>query len=93
MATAPLSVACIGLGRIGSGIAHRVQAAGFRLTVYNRTPEKTQPFLAAGATAARTPRDAAAGSDVVISCLMDDASVLDNTLGKDGILAGLSRDP
>lgn len=89
MTTAPLSVACIGLGRIGSGIAHRVQASGFRLTVYNRTPEKAQPFHAVGATVARTPREAATGADVVVTCLMDDASVLENTLGKDGILASL----
>ena len=89
MTTSPVSVSCIGLGRIGSGMAHCIQARGFRLTVYNRTTEKTQPFLAGGATVARTPREAAAGADVVVTCLMDDASVLDNTLGKDGILASL----
>jgi 3-hydroxyisobutyrate dehydrogenase-like beta-hydroxyacid dehydrogenase len=91
MTTSPVSVSCIGLGRIGSGMAHCIQARGFRLTVYNRTTEKTQPFLVGGATVARTPREAAAGADVVVTCLMDDASVLDNTLGKDGILASLRR--
>jgi 3-hydroxyisobutyrate dehydrogenase-like beta-hydroxyacid dehydrogenase len=84
-----LRVACIGLGRMGAGIARNVQAAGCRLTVYNRTPGKAQPFLAAGATEARTPREAAAAAEFVISSLMDDASVLDAMGGSDGILAGL----
>ena len=44
-----LSVACIGLGRMGSGIAANIQKAGFPLMVYNRTAEKTKPFVDAGA--------------------------------------------
>ena len=89
MTATPLSVACLGLGRIGAGIARSVQNAGYRLVVYNRTPQKTQPLVAAGATAARSPREAAAEADVVITCLMDDRSVLENTTGEDGILAGM----
>jgi glutamyl-tRNA reductase len=52
MITEPLSVACIGLGRMGSGIAHNIQRHGFPLMVYNRTVEKTKPFVAASAPAA-----------------------------------------
>jgi 3-hydroxyisobutyrate dehydrogenase-like beta-hydroxyacid dehydrogenase len=89
MTEAPLTVACLGLGRIGAGIARSLRNAGFRVIVYNRTPQKTQPLVAAGATAAQSPREAAAMADVVITCLMDDRSVLDNTTGEDGILAGL----
>jgi 3-hydroxyisobutyrate dehydrogenase-like beta-hydroxyacid dehydrogenase len=89
MSGIPLSVACVGLGRIGGGIARNIQASGFRLIVYNRDPQKMQPFVAAGATRAETPREAAAAADIVISCLMDDKSVLDNTTGGDGILAGM----
>ena len=39
-----LSVAFVGLGRMGSGIARNIQASGFRLTVYNRTTEKMKPL-------------------------------------------------
>ena len=53
---AKLSVACIGLGRMGSGIAGNIQKHGFPLTVYNRTAEKTKPFVSAGAVAAPSPR-------------------------------------
>lgn len=89
MTTARLSVACIGLGRIGAGIAQSVQRAGHRLIVYNRTAEKTRSFVTAGATAARSPREAAAEADIVLTCLMDDASVRENLVGENGILAGI----
>ena len=84
-----LSVACIGLGRMGSGIAGNIQKHGFPLTVYNRNTGKTAPFVSAGAVAARTPREAAAAAEIVVTNLMDDASVLDTVSGADGVLAGM----
>lgn len=84
-----LSVACLGLGRIGAGIAQSVQRAGHALTVYNRSPEKTQVFAASGAVIAHSPREAAAQVDIVLTCLMDDASVRENLTGDNGILAGI----
>jgi 3-hydroxyisobutyrate dehydrogenase-like beta-hydroxyacid dehydrogenase len=89
MAAEQLSVACVGLGRIGAGIARSVQRAGHRLIVFNRTPQKMQPLIASGARIAQSPRDAAAQADFVITCLMDDKSVLENLVGENGILAGL----
>ena len=84
-----LTVACVGLGRMGSGIARNILNAGFTLTVYNRTTEKMKSLVEAGAKPARTPREAAADADVVVTNLMDDASVLGAVSGVDGILAGL----
>jgi 3-hydroxyisobutyrate dehydrogenase-like beta-hydroxyacid dehydrogenase len=84
-----LSVTCIGLGRMGSGIAGNIQKHGFPLTVYNRSAGKTKPFVAAGAASAPTPREAAAAADVLVTNLMDDASVLDAMAGENGILAGM----
>ena len=57
MSLKDLSIACIGLGRMGVGIAQNVQASGCRFVVYNRTPEKMQPFAAAGAKAARSAQE------------------------------------
>jgi 3-hydroxyisobutyrate dehydrogenase len=57
---------------MGGGMAGRVLTAGFPLVVYNRNPEKTAPFAKAGAYVARTPGDAAARADVIISMLADD---------------------
>jgi 3-hydroxyisobutyrate dehydrogenase-like beta-hydroxyacid dehydrogenase len=82
-------VGFIGLGRMGSAIAGNILKAGFQLTVYNRTAEKMKALIAEGAAAASSPREAAAGADAVLTCLMDDASVLDNVTGENGLLAGL----
>jgi len=85
-------VAFIGLGRMGTAIAHRIVNAGFKLTVYNRTPAKMQPLIDRGASGATSARAAAATADVVLTSLMDDQSVLDTVSGTDGILAGLRAD-
>src|SRR5262245_33390429 len=83
------TIAHIGLGRMGTGIAKKIQAAGCQFVVYNRSTEKTQPFIAAGAKAAQTPREAASEADIVVTSLMDDKSVFDVMLGEDGLLAGM----
>lgn len=84
-------VGFIGLGRMGIGIAQNILKAGFSLAVFNRTPNKAEGLTKAGARLATSPRDAAAGADAVVTCLMDDQSVLDAVNGSDGILAGLPR--
>jgi 3-hydroxyisobutyrate dehydrogenase-like beta-hydroxyacid dehydrogenase len=89
MRNARLSVACMGLGRIGAGIAQSIQRAGHRLIVYNRTPEKAKAFGASGSAIAHSPREAATQADVVLTCLMDDDSVRESLIGSDGILAGM----
>ena len=86
-----LNVAFIGLGRMGSGMARNIQKAGFPLVVYNRNKAKTEPFAAAGARAAETPRTAAAGADIVVTSLIDDRSILDLMTAEDGLLAGLPK--
>lgn len=83
------NVAFLGLGKMGSPMAANIAKAGFELTVYNRTPEKMQPLLALGARAVNSPRDAARRADVVVTNLMDDASVRAVVSGAEGIIAGL----
>jgi len=82
-------VAFIGLGNMGAGIAQNLMRAGFDLTVHNRTEAKMRPFVDAGATAARSPKEAAAGADIVITSLMGDDSVLSVVEGEAGLLAGM----
>lgn len=62
------------------------------LTVWNRTAERANEFAAAhGARAARTPREAAAGAEVVITCLPTSREVDRLLDGPDGLEAGLER--
>ncbi len=79
----------MGLGRMGTHMANNIHKAGFDLVIHNRSKEKMQAFVEKGVRAADTPRGAATDVDVVITCLMDDQSMLDNVMGEDGILAGL----
>ncbi len=79
----------IGLGKMGAGICGNIQKAGFELSVYNRTQSKMEPFVKAGAFGCKTPKETAERSDIVLTSLMDDQSVLDTVLGETGILAGL----
>ena len=90
MAKSDLTVAVIGLGRMGAGMAKSVQAAGYPLIVWNRSPEKTGPFIAAGAQSASTPAEAARSANVVLTSLLDDESVLDLMTAPDGLLTGLA---
>jgi 3-hydroxyisobutyrate dehydrogenase len=73
---------------MGGGMAHRLLGAGFPLTVYNRTAEKAQPLVLAGAKRALTPREAAQGANVVISMVSDDSVSRDLWMGEHGALAG-----
>jgi len=89
MSEAVRHVGFIGLGRMGAAMARNIMKAGFTLTVYNRTAAKMQPFLDAGAAGATSAAEAATGADVVVTSLMDDASVLDAVEGASGVLREL----
>jgi len=91
MSKSELTIAVIGLGRMGTGMAQSIQKAGFSLVVWNRSVAKTEAFAKAGARVAATPREAAAAADMVISSLLDDESVLNMMKAEDGILAGLPK--
>lgn len=86
-----LKIGFIGLGKMGSGICGNIQKANFPLSVYNRTQTKMQPFVEAGAFGCKSPKETAARSDIVLTSLMDDQSMIDATMGESGILAGLKK--
>jgi len=87
-AMAKPNVAVLGLGIMGSGMASRLLAAGFPVTVYNRTPERAERLAGAGAHVAGTPREAAARAQIVISMVANDGASKDVWLGESGALHG-----
>ena len=85
------SVAFIGLGVMGYPMAGHLAAAGHHVTVYNRTSEKADKWVAAhGGQKAETPREAAAHAAFVFTCVGNDDDLRAVVLGADGALAGMS---
>ncbi len=84
------NIALLGLGLMGSGMAGRLLDAGYPLSIWNRTPGKTQPFVDQGAKLAKSPRDAAAGAAVVISMLSDVPVCRDVWLGRGEALVDIA---
>jgi 2-hydroxy-3-oxopropionate reductase len=68
-------VGLIGIGLMGAPMARCLLAAGFPLTVWNRTAEKAEALRDAGAAVAASAADCAAASDVLITMLADGATV------------------
>lgn len=85
------TIAFLGLGRMGTLMAGRVRSAGHDLIVWNRTAERTQPLVAEGARAARTPAEAAREAEIVITMLAGPAALEAVTAGPDGIAGAISQ--
>jgi 3-hydroxyisobutyrate dehydrogenase len=88
---APKKVAFLGLGVMGFPMAGHLARAGHAVTVYNRSPAKAATWVAEfGGSAQATPREAAAGADIVFCCVGNDDDLRAVTLGADGAFAGMT---
>lgn len=81
------TVAFVGLGNMGAGMARRLLQAGHELHVYNRTRSKAQELERAGARWHSIPRDACTDVDAVFAMTADDTSSRSVWLGPDSVLA------
>lgn len=70
-----MKVAFIGLGNMGAAMAACILNGGHALTVWNRTSAKAADLVARGAHLAPSAAAAARDAEVVVTSLMDDASV------------------
>jgi 3-hydroxyisobutyrate dehydrogenase len=84
-------VAFLGLGVMGSPMAgHLATKGGHEVTVYNRTRDKAEKWVARhGGRRALTPREAAEGQDFVMACVGNDDDLRQVTLGEAGAFAGM----
>lgn len=82
------SVAFLGLGVMGGGMASRLLSAGFAVSVWNRSADRAEALRELGATVGRSPREAAAGADVVITMVADDAAARTVWLEAEGAIGG-----
>lgn len=85
-------VAFLGLGVMGYPMARHLKAAGHEVTVYNRNAAKAAKWVAEfGGLSAPTPKEAAAGQEIVFACVGNDDDLRSVTIGPDGAFAGLSK--
>lgn len=81
-----MNVGFIGLGDMGMPMSKNLLKAGFQLTVHNRSRGKVDDIARLGALPASSPAEVAQGSDVVLTCLPDVATVEQVYLGEHGIV-------
>jgi 3-hydroxyisobutyrate dehydrogenase len=84
------TVGFIGLGNVGGKLASSLIRNKFDVIVRDLDQDVAQPFLDAGARWADSPKEMAAASDVIITCLPSPAACAAVMEAEDGILAGLS---
>ena len=85
-----MKLAFLGLGVMGFPMAGHLQKAGHSVTVYNRNAEKSAKWVATyGGASGATPREAAAGADIVLMCVGNDNDVRSVVYGDVGALAGM----
>jgi 3-hydroxyisobutyrate dehydrogenase len=80
------TIAVLGLGRMGQGIALRLIQSGFRVFVWNRNRAKAAPLLDAGAIWAESPAAAAIHTTVILAMVTDDTASETVWLGSEGAL-------
>jgi 3-hydroxyisobutyrate dehydrogenase len=86
-----LKVGFVGLGIMGKPMSLNLLKAGFEVTVWNRTEARMQDDVEAGAKAARSPKEAASGNDVIITIVTDSPDVEQVILGDEGVIHGASK--
>jgi 3-hydroxyisobutyrate dehydrogenase-like beta-hydroxyacid dehydrogenase len=85
-----MKVGFIGLGRMGQGMAGRIQGAGFSLAVFDALATQTAALAAAGARVATSVADLCQERDVVVSMLVEDATILSVATGPEGLVDSLT---
>jgi 3-hydroxyisobutyrate dehydrogenase len=85
------TIAFVGTGLMGRGMARSLLRKGHALRIYNRTRAKAEEVATLGGTVAATPAEAARGADVVITMLADPKAVADCYEGPHGLLSTLGK--
>jgi 3-hydroxyisobutyrate dehydrogenase-like beta-hydroxyacid dehydrogenase len=84
-------VGFVGLGHMGGAMAARLLAAGHPVTGTSRSRSHAEDLLRLGVLWRDSPREVAAGADVLVTSLPDDRALDAAASGPDGVLAGLRK--
>jgi 3-hydroxyisobutyrate dehydrogenase len=86
--SAALRLGFIGTGLMGSPMVLRLLAAGYPVSVWNRSAAKLGPLVGKGARAQGSPAAVARAADIVMMCVTDQAAAGEVLFGPHGIAAG-----
>jgi len=86
-----LKIGIAGTGRMGAAMATRLLACSHCVSVWNRTRQKTERLVRAGAAVAATPQELSTNADIVITMLTDAPAIDATYRGAQGLLAGEVR--
>ena len=82
----------IGLGVMGFPMAGHLAEAGHKVTVYNRSSDKTKKWSSIyGGKTAKTPADAAEGADFIMCCVGNDDDLREVTIGANGAFSNIKK--
>ena len=82
-----MNIGVCGMGRMGAAMAQRLVSVGHSVWVWNRDAAKTEPLVALGAKAAKTPQDVASHCDIIITMLLNDKAIDTVLRGDHGLLS------
>ncbi|OHC63156.1 MAG: 2-hydroxy-3-oxopropionate reductase [Pseudomonadales bacterium RIFCSPLOWO2_02_FULL_63_210] len=88
MSTSLPALAFAGIGLMGLPMTRRLLAAGYPLSVWNRSPDKCLPLLDLGAQRAQTPAELCTDAGIVMLCLANTEVVHEVVFGPGGIVEG-----
>ncbi len=83
-----MHIGIAGIGKMGSNIGARLMEVGHKLTVWNRSADKTKPLVEAGASIARTPAELASAVELVITIITNAEAIDAIYHGSNGLLSG-----
>jgi 3-hydroxyisobutyrate dehydrogenase len=83
------TIAVLGTGIMGAGMARNLLAAGMEVRAWNRTREKAEPLADDGAKVADSPAEAAEGADFVLT-MLSDADAVAEAVDEGGALSALA---
>jgi 3-hydroxyisobutyrate dehydrogenase len=86
-----MKISFIGLGHMGAPMARNLIKAGHALSVFDILEANVDALTAAGASAAKSPKECAGQGEIVITMLPSSPHVKAVYLGGDGVLAGVRQ--
>ena len=85
-------IAIVGLGMLGNAVGLHLLDAGFEVTVFNRSKDKTIQAKEKGATVVNSPKEVAEKSDLVIIVVKDADAVKEVAFEENGIVKGKNKE-